>query len=220
MKVQRIGHNEAQTLPAFQRSGLMDLRGAARTCVRGVAFLALTLVVTPLFLRAAPPDGGPSAEEILKAAKAQAKAEHKNILLEFGASWCGNCKLYERLLNDPAMHPILSKAFVIATMDTGERASDTKHANTPGGLEFENSVGGKGSGWPFLVILDANGKPIVDSYRPEPKAKSGKDNIGYPATPEEIDWFVEMLRRSAPVLTKQDLANVHAWLTEHSPVKH
>jgi len=39
------------------------------------------------------------------------------------------------------------------------------------------------------------------------------------ATPEEIDWFVEMLRRGAPSLNQQDLASVHAWLTAHSPMQ-
>lgn len=174
--------------------------------------LAIALAATPLSLRAAKPDPGPSATQIIETAESHARAEHKNILLEFGASWCVNCKLYDRMLHDPSMHAILGPRFVFAYMDTGEHAGDKRHANTPGGVDFENSIGGKDAGWPFLVILSSNGKPIVDSNRPDPKSKAG-DNIGYPVLPQEVDWFIVMLQRGAPSLTQHDLASVHAWLT-------
>ena len=174
------------------------------------------MVVTPLALAAATPDGGPSAADILSKAEAQARAEHKNILMDFDASWCSNCRLFDRFLADPQMHATLSRAFVFATMDTGEQADDAKHTNTPGGLEFEKSIGGNGQGFPWMAMLDADGKPIVNSDRPDPKEKSGKSNIGYPDAPEEIDWFVGMLRNAGPQLSQQDLASVHAWLTAHS----
>jgi thiol-disulfide isomerase/thioredoxin len=173
----------------------------------------------PVAARAAAPDGGPSASAILQRAETEARARHKNILLDFGASWCANCRLYDRFLNDPQMHPLLSRAFVFISMDTGERPTDARHADTPGGVAFEDSIGGKEAGWPFLVMLDANGNPIVDSNRPDPKSTMGKSNVGYPAAPEEVDWFVEMLRRGAPSLSPQELASVHAWLTAHSPMQ-
>lgn len=185
---------------------------------RAVA-LAITLAAPPLILRAATPDGGPPAAEILRRAEAQARAEHKNILLEFGASWCVNCKLYNAMLNDVSMHAILGPHFVFTSMNTGEHASDSRHANTPGAIEFENSIGGKDAGWPFLVILNSNGKPVVNSWRPAPKSKSG-DNIGYPVLPQEVDWFIEMLRRGAPSLSQNDLASVHAWLTARAAKIH
>lgn len=174
--------------------------------------LAIALSASPFILRAAKPDGGPSAAQILNRAESQARAEHKNILLAFGASWCSNCRLYDVMLSDSSMHPILSSHFVFASMNTGEHPRDTRHVNTPGAVEFENSIGGKDAGWPWIVILDPGGKPIVDSYRPNPKSKTG-DNIGYPALPEEVDWFVEMLHRGAPSISRQDLASVHEWLT-------
>ncbi|HEX3660914.1 MAG TPA: thioredoxin family protein [Acidobacteriaceae bacterium] len=183
----------------------------ARSC--RYAVLACCLASAPLAATAAAvPDGGESASVILHRAEDQARAEHKNILLEFGASWCVNCRLYDRFLADPRMHALMSRAFVFVTMDTGESPKDKKHANTPGGVDFEDSVGGKDAGWPFLVILNASGRPVVDSDRPDAKAKTGKSNIGYPFAPEEIDWFVEMLRRGAPSLNAEDRGQVHAWL--------
>lgn len=180
-----------------------------------LAAALVILAVSPRATRAVAL-GGPSAAAILHRAEAQARAGHKNILLEFGASWCVNCKLYDRLLAAPAMHAILSHAFVFATMDTGENLNDTRYANTPGGVAFENSVGGKNAGWPFLVILNAQGKPIVDSYCPDAKSKSGKANIGYPVLPQEINWFMVMMRKGDPSLSQADQAKLRAWLTSQA----
>ena len=183
---------------------------------RSTLAAALLVVASPLAFSAAAPDGGPSATDLLSKAEAEARAEHKNILLDFDASWCGNCRLYDRFRADPEIHSILSRAFVFATMLTGERKDDPKHANTPGGVAFENGIGGEGEGFPWLTMLSAEGKLIVSSDRPDPKAKGGKSNTGYPDSPEEIDWFLEMLRRAAPQLSQGDLGSVHAWLTAHS----
>lgn len=190
----------------------MPVRRFSPVRFAGAAVLAVALFASPLTLHAVAPDAGPSASEILRHAESQARAEHKNIMLEFGASWCINCKLYDRMLDDPAMHAILSRHFVFIAMDTGERPDDPHHADTPGAVAFEDSIGGKNAGWPFLVVLNADGKPIVNSYRPDPKSKAG-DNIGYPVLPQEVDWFIVMLRRGAPSISWHDLAGVHAWLT-------
>ena len=179
-----------------------------------VVFLIL-LSASPLMLYAATPDAGPSAARILDRAESQARAEHKNILLEFGASWCVNCKLYDRMLNDSAMRAILSPHFVFASMDSGEHRGDTRHTNTPGAVEYENSIGGKDAGWPFLVVLDARGKPIVNSFRPDPNSKAG-ENIGYPVLPQEVDWFITMPERGAPSLIRRQVDEVHAWLTKQA----
>jgi hypothetical protein len=190
-------------LRRFWHGGVLVVMGSAMVVLPGA--------------RAAAPDGGPSAAAILHQAEEQAQAEHKNILLTFGASWCVNCRLYDRFLADPEMHAVLSRAFVFASMDTGEQPRDTKHANTPGGLAFEDSVGGKDAGWPFLVVLNAEGKPIVNSDRPNAGPKPSDGNIGYPVAPEEVAWFVEMLRRGAPGMSEQDLASVRTWLKTHGP---
>jgi thiol-disulfide isomerase/thioredoxin len=160
---------------------------------------------------AAPPD---TADALLQQAKAAAKSEHKNILMVFSASWCGPCKLFERFLEDPQMKPITEKAFVVQRFDVGERPNDPKHADTPGGAALRSSLGGVGEpGFPFLIMTDENGRPIVNSYQ-NGKADS---NIGYPAAPSEIDWYVDMLKRAAPALSADDLAATHAWLDKHAP---
>lgn len=155
----------------------------------------------------------PSAQAMLHKAEAEARVEHKNILVEFGASWCVNCHLYERMLENSQIHDILARYFVFVPMDTGEMPADSRHHNTAGGKNFEATVGGKGAGWPYIVVLNDQGKLLIDSMRPDAKAPGGRTNIGYPVLPVEVDWFMTMLHRGAPAMTKAESAQVRAWLT-------
>ena len=180
--------------------------------------LSATLLAATATAYAAAPTEGKSADEVMTRAEAQAATEHKNILVSFSASWCGNCRLFDTFLADRKVHPIMDKAFVFADLDTGERANDTRHANIPGGPELQAALGGKSAGFPYIVMLDPSGKPIADSQRPAKLAHPG--NIGYPDAPWEIDWFMEMLKKAAPSLSSQDTATIRAWLTAHSTTQH
>lgn len=173
---------------------------------------SLAAILAFVAILAAPAPAQQAASDLFAHAKADAKAEHKNVLAVFSASWCGPCKLYERFLQDPQMKSITDEAFVLQRFDVGERPN-SGHSDTPGAVALRTSLGASGEpGFPFIVITDNNGNPIVNSYR----NGDTNANVGYPALPVEIDWYIEMLKRAAPSLSPADLAATRDWLRKHA----
>ena len=80
---------------------------------------------------------------------------------------------------------------------------------TPVKIDTERMIGGgevlaayprsKNQGIPWFVILDPDGKDVVDSNGP-------KGNIGCPSSDEEIDAFIAILKKGATSLTEEDCA--------------
>jgi hypothetical protein len=189
------------------------MRSEFRHTPRRSLLLLTTVLAAGLRIAAAQAPVLPSADEVMAQATTKAAAEHKDILLTFSASWCGPCRMFEGFLDDPKIRPIMEKKFVYARLDVGERPSDKRHADSPGGVKLMSSLGGATAGYPFIVMLDDAGKPIVNSLRPDGRTKDGS-NIGYPALPVEVDWFMQMLQQAAPSLSPQETATIRNWLHE------
>jgi thiol:disulfide interchange protein len=107
-------------------------------------------------------DGGPvyddrvDAEAEIADAVAQAKAEHRRVLLVFGASWCPWCrKLDASFREEPTIAERLAEAFVVVHVSTGDRGADVNRAI------LARYVPGSGMSLPFLVVLDEEGKVVV-----------------------------------------------------------
>ncbi len=157
----------------------------------------------------------PSADQSLSSAKAEAARQHKDIFLVFGASWCPPCRELEAFLEDRAIRPIVEKYFVIVTLNVFEQRGKHPELNTPGAEKLVNDYGGEAGGVPFIVFLDEQGQPVINSNRPE-KGKAKGENVGYPALPEEIDWFMTMLQKSVPSLAPAEAKTIEAWLRKRS----
>jgi len=175
-----------------------------RTILRGTV---LALLVGALEMAGA---GAPTAQQVLASAKAQAAAQHKNIFLVFEASWCVWCRRLDRFIETPAIQPIFARHFVIARVDVQERG-DKVSLNTPGGVELAAQLGAKGPGLPFFAFLDEHGELIANSRRPVPGNPEGS-NIGHPTAPEEVDYFMVMLRKAVPTLSPADTQLIEDYL--------
>ncbi|HEX3376072.1 MAG TPA: thioredoxin family protein [Candidatus Acidoferrales bacterium] len=157
----------------------------------------------------------PSAEQVLASAESTAVAQHKQIFLVFGASWCPPCRQMEAFMEDPKIRPILEKYFVLANLNVLEQRGKHPELNSPGSEKLLAEYGGEAMGVPFIVFLDAQGQLLINSIR-SVNRKSKGENVGYPALPMEIDWFMTMLRNTVPTLTKSDADTIEMWLRRAS----
>jgi hypothetical protein len=141
------------------------------------------------------------AKEILDEALAAAKRDQKEVFLLFGATGCGWCKIFDRFLESEGIKPIFGKYFVVAHLQLGEDA-----AANPGASEIHQKLKPAG-GVPFHAFLKADGAVIIDS-----KENGNGGNIGYPAEPNEIKWFMTMLERAAPKMSPDERNVIEAKL--------
>ena len=132
----------------------------------------------------------------LNKALTEAKAQKKNVLLVFHASWCKWCKMMEKNMDLPETKPIFDKRFVTAYLDVQERG-DKKSLENPGGQELMNKYKGENAGLPFWLILNPKGEVLADSF----DAKG--ENLGSPATPEEVTTFIAKLGKASKLSNEE-----------------
>lgn len=136
--------------------------------------------------KAAPREAAP----LLEAALAQAKAEQKLVFLTFGAPWCGWCHRLEDWMWSPSVAPVLAKDFVPLKLDVDR---------TLGGKALLTKFrGGDDGGIPWFVLLDADGKALVDS-------DDAGQNLGCPWTEEEIAVFGKLMQARKRRITDEEL---------------
>ncbi len=178
-------------------------------------FSALALIIVfgtvPLFAQ----NGGKTpapAQELLAAAIQSAEAENKNVLVHFGASWCGWCKRLDAFLVSPEFGKLMADNYVLLSL-TVQESPDKKLLENPGAEKLMNEMsGGKSGGLPYYFFVDKKGAKLADSL-----AMPDGDNIGHPATPEEIKAFVGLLERTAPRMTRDQRVEISNYLTKNMP---
>lgn len=98
-------------------------------------------------------DGTAQIQDALKLAK----AENKNVLLQFGANWCGWCHKLHALFKDNAqIAKTLKDHYVVVLIDVDQVDGKTHNVNLI--EKYGNPVQ---FGLPVIVVLDREGKQLT-----------------------------------------------------------
>ncbi|MEQ1595739.1 MAG: thioredoxin family protein [Casimicrobium sp.] len=79
------------------------------------ALVALTSLIA--FAADGPYDEAADAKAQVATALAAAKTQNKNVMIVFGANWCGDCKMLDGEFKKPALAGLLNKHYVIVKVD-------------------------------------------------------------------------------------------------------
>lgn len=85
----------------------------------------------------------------IQRAIATASRDHKNIILDFGGNWCGDCKVLDYYFHQPPNSGLLARNFVLVDINVGQFNSNldlAKKYNIP-----------LHKGVPALAVLDSHG---------------------------------------------------------------
>ena len=154
--------------------------------------------------------GGPvpakanSAAATLTSLESKAKAEHKNVLVVFHASWCGWCHKLDGLMTDSPYKDLFTKNYEVFNVDVMEHG-DKKSLETPGGGDLLKQIGAETQGLPFFLAYNPQGKILMDSKNPT--------NIGFPSEPGEVEYFIKFLKATAPKVTDAELTSLKTYLS-------
>jgi thiol:disulfide interchange protein len=146
------------------------------------------LVFTLLVLTLAPPQA--AAQVIAKANKnlysetsnatadiaaavAQARREHKRVILDFGGNWCGDCQVLDIYYHQSPNAELLAKNFILVHVNIGHMDKNVdvaKKYNVP-----------ITKGVPALAVIDAHGNLLYAELAKEFEH----------ATPEDVTAFLK-----------------------------
>jgi thioredoxin-related protein len=141
------------------------------------------------------------ATKVLDQACAQAAKENKKVMIIFHASWCGWCKRMDSIMNMPELKPLFTGNFVTEHLVVQE-SKGKENLENPGGAEMMKKYNGDKAGIPYWLIFNSKGKLLADSRMPSTDKKTGKKikaNVGCPAQPDEVDYFIKLLKKTTPL---------------------
>ncbi len=115
----------------------------------------------------------------IAAAVGIAAAEHKRVIVVFGANWCIWCRrLHSTFENDPAVSRALGRGFVVVMVDVNTRRGVKRNADVVAryGNPTEHGI-------PVLVVLDSDGRQLTTK-------DSGELEEGQAHSPAKIVAFL------------------------------
>src|SRR6266446_6555344 len=115
----------------------------------------------------------------------------------------------DAFLDKAEIKPIFQKHFVELKLVVQENGKN-KALENQGADSLLKKLGGP-AGLPYFAFLDAKGALLVNSKRSSGSSGEG-ENIGFPAQPTEVDWFLQMLRKSAAKMSETERNSIETAL--------
>ena len=89
---------------------------------------------------------------VIAAARKQAKANHKRIILAFGGDWCGDCQVLDIYFHEAPNEDLIEKNYILVHVNIGHMDKN---------LDVAQSYGVPiAKGVPALAVIDARGKVL------------------------------------------------------------
>lgn len=115
-------------------------------------------------------DENADAKAQIAAALKKAKRDRSRVLIQWGGNWCGWCHLlHTTFQKDAAVKQMLRDEYILVLVDAGGRGRKNLDLAASYGAELQRY------GYPFLTILDADGKPVANQ---ETESLELKDEFG------------------------------------------
>jgi thioredoxin 1 len=138
------------------------------TAVCGTVLAAAVLLTRPSLAETVFPDPS-SAESDVAAALKVAAGAHKRVLVDFGANWCGDCKVLDQNLHKPENAALLAAHFVLVHVNVGEQGIDhNADLAQRYGIPLNKGV-------PALAVLESDGRVVYSQKNGEFEAMRRMD---------------------------------------------
>ncbi|HEY6339167.1 MAG TPA: thioredoxin family protein [Candidatus Sulfotelmatobacter sp.] len=126
------------------------------------------------------PDDADAHADVM-AAEARAAAQHKRVLLVFGANWCFDCHVLDLAFQRPDLAPVLAAGYELVHVDLGPDGK--KNADVL--KQFDVTLD---KGVPVLAVAESDGRVVISQ-------KNGEFEDARSLTPEAL---LEFLNRWKP----------------------
>jgi len=132
----------------------MEAKGDTMVCIKGLLrFLPLFLLAGVIIAAEQPPyDEQADAHQQIAAAIAEASKAQKNIVLVFGANWCGDCRALDAQMHKDELAAIIASNYEVVKVDVG-RFNKNRDIGEKYHVPLKHGI-------PALAVLDSGGNVL------------------------------------------------------------